>query len=74
MHYRDLIARLGLTQVSAGRFLGIDERTSRRWAHPDAPEDAPPLAIRMLLRLMLRYNATVEEVNHMMGRPDDPQK
>jgi hypothetical protein len=88
MHYRDLIQELGLSQVGAGRFLGIDERTSRRWAHPDAPENAPPLAVRtslhmlltvrMLLHVMLRYGVTVEQVNELMGRVGldfgDPKK
>jgi hypothetical protein len=30
--YRDALARLDLTQVAAARLLGIDDRTSRRWA------------------------------------------
>jgi DNA-binding transcriptional regulator YiaG len=29
--YRDVLTRLGLTQVAAARLLGIGERTSRRW-------------------------------------------
>jgi hypothetical protein len=30
--YRDALSRLGLTQMAAARLLGIDDRTSRRWA------------------------------------------
>ena len=30
--YRDALTRLGLTQAAAARLLGIDDRTSRRWA------------------------------------------
>jgi hypothetical protein len=30
--YRDALSRLDLTQVAAARLLGIDDRTSRRWA------------------------------------------
>jgi hypothetical protein len=30
--YRDALARLDLTQVAAARLLGVDDRTSRRWA------------------------------------------
>jgi hypothetical protein len=30
--YRDALARLDLTQVAAARLLGINDRTSRRWA------------------------------------------
>ncbi len=30
--YRDVIARLGLSQGGAARLVGVDARTSRRWA------------------------------------------
>jgi hypothetical protein len=30
--YRNALAQLGLTPTAAARLLGIDERTSRRWA------------------------------------------
>ena len=30
--YRDALSRLGLTQMAAARLLGINDRTSRRWA------------------------------------------
>jgi transcriptional regulator with XRE-family HTH domain len=30
--YRDALAALGLTQAAAAKLLGVDPRTSRRWA------------------------------------------
>ena len=30
--YRAALAALGLTQAGGARFLGVDERTSRKWA------------------------------------------
>jgi hypothetical protein len=49
--YADAIDRLGLTQVGAGRFLGIDPRQSRRWIAGDA---RVPESVAKLLRLMIR--------------------
>jgi hypothetical protein len=34
--YVDAIDRLGLSQRAAGRFLGVDERQSRRWVAGDS--------------------------------------
>lgn len=44
--YRETIARLGLSQVQAASFLGVDERTSRRWATGEAT--IPASAARFL--------------------------
>jgi hypothetical protein len=57
--YADAIARLGLSQNAAGRFLGVDERQSRRWIAGDAriPESAAKL-----LRLMIRLDLKPEDV------------
>lgn len=44
--YRETIARLGLSQVQAASFLGVDERTSRRWASGD--REIPLSAARFL--------------------------
>ena len=48
--YRDAIAQLALTQVAAARLLGVDERTSRRWATGE--RDVPPPAVRFLRYLI----------------------
>ena len=41
LEYRDLLAALGLTQAGAARLLGVDERTSRRWANEERDIPAP---------------------------------
>jgi len=57
--YADAIDRLGLSQRAAGRFLGVDERTSRRWV---LGESAIPESAAKLLRLMIRLNIKPEDV------------
>lgn len=57
--YRDAIARLGLSQVKAGVMLGVDPRTSRRWA---LGEDQVPRAVALLLRLMVRHKISPDEI------------
>ena len=39
--YRAAIARLGLTQGGAARLVGVDARTSRRWALGEVPVPGP---------------------------------
>ena len=58
--YIDAIARLGLSQRGAGRFLGVDERTSRRWVSGDS---AIPESVSKLLRLMIRLNLNPVDVS-----------
>jgi DNA-binding transcriptional regulator YiaG len=48
--YRDAIEQLGLSQVAAAKLLGVDERTSRRWANGE--RDVPPPAARFLRYLI----------------------
>jgi hypothetical protein len=48
--YREAIARLGLSQAAAGRFLTGRERTSRSWA---SGESRIPKSVEMLLLLMI---------------------
>jgi DNA-binding transcriptional regulator YiaG len=55
--YRDLIAALGLSQVAAAILLGVDERTSRRWASGER-EIPPPVA--RFLRYLLATGTTGE--------------
>jgi transcriptional regulator with XRE-family HTH domain len=50
--YIAAIAALGLSQRAAGRFLGVDERQSRRWV---AGDSAIPESVAKLLRLMISY-------------------
>lgn len=48
--YRDTIDQLGLTQGAAAKLLGVDDRTSRRWACGE--RDIPPPAERFLRYLI----------------------
>jgi hypothetical protein len=58
--YRAAIEALGLSQVKAGLFLGVGPRTSRRWA---LDESAIPESVAKLLRVMIHYKLTPEEVD-----------
>lgn len=57
--YAEIIERLGLSQRGAGKFLGVDERTSRKWIAGDAriPESAAKL-----LRLMVKIKLSPDDV------------
>ena len=58
--YAAAIEKLGLSQRAAGKFLGVDERTSRKWIAGDAriPESAAKL-----LRLMIRLNLKPDDAS-----------
>ena len=55
--YRKAIERLGLSQVAAARLLGVDARTSRRWATGE--RELPGPAVRFL-RYLLRSGKSGE--------------
>ncbi len=55
--YRDQIGRLGLTQGGAARLLGVDARTSRRWALGEVPV---PGAVQRLLWVCERFPVVLE--------------
>lgn len=55
--YDKHLERVGLSQRAAGAWLGIDERTSRRYV-----EGGPPESVAKLLRLMVKLKLTFEEV------------
>jgi hypothetical protein len=48
--YRKVIAKLGLSQARASVLLGVDERTSRRWAAGE--RTIPPPVARFLHYLL----------------------
>jgi DNA-binding transcriptional regulator YiaG len=52
------IDQLGLSQRGAARFLGVDERTMRKWIADDA---RIPEAVAKLLRLMIRLQLKPED-------------
>lgn len=60
--YRETIEKLGLTQSAAARLLGVDDRTSRRWACGE--RDIPPPAQRFLRYLI----ATGRSGEYAMGK------
>lgn len=49
--FRTALERLGLTQIGAARFLGLDERTLRRYATGEKPV---PRTVEMILRIAER--------------------
>jgi len=53
------IEQLGLSQRKAGRFLGVDERTSRKWI---AGESRIPHSVALLLRLMIARRIRPDDV------------
>jgi DNA-binding transcriptional regulator YiaG len=57
--YAAAIEALGLSQRAAGVFLGVDERTSRRWV---LGESAIPESVAKLLRLMVRLKISPDDV------------
>lgn len=48
--YRAALEQLGLSQTAAAQLLGVDARTSRRWACDE--RDIPPPAARFLRYLI----------------------
>jgi len=48
--YREAIDALGMSQLAAAKLLGVDARTSRRWASGE--RDIPPPASRFLQYLI----------------------
>jgi hypothetical protein len=67
LEYRDCIAALGLSQIAAAEFLGISPRQSRRLA---SGERVPEIWVEIVLRLMVEYNISVDEVNKLIKRKD----
>lgn len=62
--YRDALVQLGLSKVAAARLLGVDERTSRRWANGE--RDVPPPASRFL-RYLIATRKTGEQAMKVLG-------
>jgi hypothetical protein len=60
--YRKAIAAVGLSQVKASKFFGVDRGTSPRWARGDTPV---PDAVAKLLRVMIHHHISPEEIDNM---------
>jgi DNA-binding transcriptional regulator YiaG len=57
--YAEAIGNLGLSQRGAGKFLGVDERTSRKWIAGDA---RIPESVAKLLRLIIHLKISPDDV------------
>jgi DNA-binding transcriptional regulator YiaG len=64
VEYREVIEWLGLSQIEAARLLGVDARTSRRWALGE--RDIPPPAVRFL-RYLLATKKTGDQAMRVLG-------
>lgn len=60
--YRAAIETIGLSQVKASTFFGVDRKTSPRWARGESPI---PGAVVKLLRVMIHHELTPEEVDKL---------
>jgi hypothetical protein len=69
--YAAAIEAFGLTQVAASEFLGVTERTSRRWI---AGDDPIPRSVAILLRLMRARKITAEAAGFPPPPPDRRRK
>jgi hypothetical protein len=63
--YRAAIEALDLSQVRAGKFLGVTGRASQRWALGESRIPAP---VSILLRLMISLKLSPEEVQERIGK------
>jgi DNA-binding transcriptional regulator YiaG len=63
--YRAALETLGLTQGGGARLLGVDERTSRRWACGE--RDIPPPAERFL-RYLIATGRSGESATKQLAR------
>jgi hypothetical protein len=57
--YRKAIEAVGLSQVKASVFFGVDRKTSPRWARGESPI---PESVAKLLRVMIHYKITPADV------------
>jgi hypothetical protein len=63
-NYAKLIKGFGLTQVEAARFLGVNERTSRRYASGLWPT---PRAVNILFSIMRKRRISAERAERYAG-------
>lgn len=63
--YRDTLAKLGLTQPGAARFLGVNERTSRYWANDQRPI---PEAVAMFLLYLVATKTKPAKVLKLLDK------
>lgn len=56
---REVIVRLGMSQVGLAGFLGYDDSMVRRWI---ADKHPVPIPVEMLLRVMVKHHLTPTKV------------
>lgn len=66
--YREAIEQLGMTNAGAALFLGIDPKTSWRYARGELPL---PELVQMLFAVMLKLRLRPETVRKMADLPTD---
>lgn len=64
--YRELIEELEMSQVGMATFLGVDPRTSRRWA---LAEKNMPYDAAILLELMDKHHLSPDTARKLAGLP-----
>jgi DNA-binding transcriptional regulator YdaS (Cro superfamily) len=64
--YRTSVAALGLTLAGAARLLGVDERTSRRWA---SGEREVPETVARFLSFLISADIKPDEVMRALAPP-----
>lgn len=68
--YRELLEILGLSLGAAGRFLGVAERNSRRWA---TGVHAPPQYVALLFELMAVIGAKPDDVTALISAEEETE-
>lgn len=61
--YRATLETLGLTQVGGAALLGVNERTSRRWA---LGKQDVPVPVERFLRLLIAAKITPARVHRLL--------
>lgn len=64
--YLEAITRLDLNQTTSAKFLGVADRSVRRWI---AGHAAIPYGVTLLLRLAIRKKLSVEEIESVCKKP-----
>lgn len=60
--YRKFLEALDISRARAGKMLGLDERTSRRYANDISRVPDP---VNIVLRLMLKYKLTPDDIDEL---------
>jgi DNA-binding transcriptional regulator YiaG len=64
--FKRAIKRLNVSQLGAGRLLGVDGRTIRAWI---ADDSRIPNAVAILIRLAIAGKITLQDIEAVADRP-----